>query len=338
MKIDGALLSQAIEATGEAARALEAEGFDGAFSFEGPHDPFLPLMLAAQATERIELGTAIAVAFARNPMLCAVQGNDLQLASRGRFVLGLGTQIEPHIVKRFSMPWSRPAARMREFVQAIRAIWSAWETGERLAFRGEFYTHTLMTPFFNPGPNPYGTPRIFLAAVGPKMVEVCGEVADGFFVHPLHTRDFLQASTFPSLERGLAAGGREPGACEIACQTIVCLGSNGAEVESARQKARGQVSFYGSTPAYRGVLDHHGYEELQPRLNRLSKEGKWREMIGEIDDELLNLIAVSGTPAEVAAELKVRNDFADRTALVIYNESEPEAVRELVGALRQGSR
>jgi probable F420-dependent oxidoreductase len=334
MKIDGALFTQEIEASGEAARHLEQQGFDGAFSFEGPHDPFFPLVLAAQATERIELGTAIAVAFARNPMLCAYQANDLQLISKGRFVLGLGTQIEPHIVKRYSMPWSRPAARMREFVQALRAIWSAWETGERLDFRGEFYTHRLMTPFFDPGPNPHGVPRVFLAAVGPKMVEVCGEVADGFFVHPLHTREFLQAATLPALERGLESAGRDQGACEIACQTIVCLGSNDEEVEQARQKARGQVSFYGSTPAYRGVLDHHGYEDLQPKLNRLSKAGKWMDMIGEIDDALLDLIAVSGTPAKVAAALRQRNDFADRTALVVYNEAGPEAVGDLVGALR----
>jgi len=334
MKIDGALLAGEIQHSGAAARELEALGFDGAFSFEGPHDPFFPIALAARETERIELGTAIAVAFARSPMTCAQQANDLQLLSRGRFVLGLGTQIEPHIVKRFSMPWSHPAARMREFVRAVRAIWHTWETGERLQFRGDFYTHTLMTPFFDPGPNPFGAPRVFLAGVGPKMVEVCGEVADGFFVHPLHTREHLLATTLPALRKGLGAAGRAPGACEIACQTIVCLGASDAEIERARQKARAQISFYGSTPAYRGVLEHHGYEDLQPKLNALSKRGQWRDMIGEIDDALLDLIAVSGTPAGVASELGARNDFADRTALVLYNEAEPAAVGDLVSALR----
>lgn len=333
MKIDGALAMQKLEDTGPAAERLESLGFDGGFSFEGPHDPFLPLVDAARATQSLELGTAIAVAFARNPMTCAQQANDLQLLTGGRFILGLGTQIEPHIVKRFSMPWSRPAARMREFVLAIKAIFHTWETGERLEFRGEFYTHTLMTPPFNPGPNPYGAPPIYLAGVGPKMVEVCGEVADGFFVHPLHTPEFLRAVTLPALQKGAAAAGREPDSCQISCQTIVCLGSNDEEVERARQKARGQVSFYGSTPAYRGVLEHHGYEDLQPKLNRMSKEGRWQEMMAEIDDDLLDRIAVSGTPAAVAKRLHERNDFASRSMLVLYDEAGGDAVGDMLGGL-----
>jgi probable F420-dependent oxidoreductase len=334
VKIDGALAMQSLAETGSAAKKLEALGFDGGFSFEGPHDPFLPLVDAARSTERLELGTAIAVAFARNPMTCAQQANDLQLLSGGRFILGLGTQIEPHIVKRFSMPWSKPAARMREFVLAIKAIFHSWETGERLGFRGEFYSHTLMTPFFDPGPNPHGAPPVFLAGVGPRMVEVCGEVADGFFVHPLHTPEYLRAVTLPALEKGTATAGRDPGSCQISCQTIVCLGSNDEEVERARQKARGQVSFYGSTPAYRGVLDHHGHEDLQPKLNRMSKEGKWREMMAEIDDELLDRIAVSGTPAEVARRLRERNDFATRSMLIVYDEAGGDAVADLLAAAR----
>ncbi|MDH3686856.1 MAG: TIGR03617 family F420-dependent LLM class oxidoreductase [Myxococcales bacterium] len=332
MKIDGALTMEKLEEAGPAAERLEAQGYDGGFSFEGPHDPFLPLVDAARATERLELGTAIAVAFARNPMTCAQQANDLQLLSSGRFVLGLGTQIKPHIVKRFSMPWSRPAARMREFVLAIKAIFQTWETGERLEFRGEFYEHTLMTPFFNPGPNPHGAPPIFVAGVGPKMVEVCGEVADGFFVHPLHTPEYLRAVTLPALAGGAAKVGRDAASCQISCQTIVCLGSNDEEVERARQKARGQISFYGSTPAYRGVLDHHGYEELQPKLNRMSKEGKWLEMMAEIGDDLLDRIAVSGTPAEVAKRLRERNDFADRSMLIVYDEAGTGATGDLVSA------
>ena len=334
MKIDGALAMEKLEESGPAARRLEALGFDGGFSFEGPHDPFLPLVDAARATERLELGTAIAVAFARNPMTCAQQANDLQLLSGGRFVLGLGTQIKPHIEKRFSMPWSSPAARMREFVLAIKAIFQSWETGERLDFRGEFYRHTLMTPFFDPGPNPHGFPPIYLAGVGPKMVEVCGEVADGFFVHPLHTPDYLRAVTLPALGKGESSAGRPAGSCQISCQTIVCLGSDDAQIESARQKARGQISFYGSTPAYRGVLDHHGYEDLQPKLNRMSKEGKWLEMMAEIEDALLDRIAVSGTPAEAAKQLRARNDFAARTMLVVYDEAGDGAVGDMLAALR----
>ncbi len=332
MKIDAALMTSDFTQSGEAAAALEKRGFAAAWSFEGPHDPFFPLVLAAQQTERIELGTAIAVAFARNPMTCAHIAWDLQTLSRGRFILGLGTQIRPHIVKRFSQPWSKPAARMREFVLAMRAIFSCWEDGERLAFEGEFYTHTLMTPVFNPGVNPFGAPPLFVAGVGPKMVEVVGEVADGFFVHPFHSPEFLAADTLPALERGLATAGRKRENIQISCQTIVAIGNSDEQIQTARTKAKGQISFYGSTPAYRGVLDLHGYSDLQPELNRMSKEGKWLEMIGLIDDDLFDKIGVSGTPAEAGAKLRERNAFADRSTLMLYNETDPDAVTDVIAA------
>ncbi len=333
MKIDAGMLTADLARLGEEAARLEAQGFAGAWSFEGQHDPFVALVPAALATTKIELGTAIAVAFARNPMTCAYLAQDLQTLAKGRFILGLGTQIKPHIEKRYSQPWSKPAARMREFVLALRAIWRSWNTGERLDFRGEFYTHTLMPPMFSPGANAFGDPRIFVAGVGPKMVEVTGEVADGFFVHPFHSRAFLDAETLPALARGLAGGGRARKDLAISCQTIVALGSNDAEVERARQLARGQISFYGSTPAYKGLLEHHGYPELQPELNRMSKEGRWGEMMQRIDDALFDHIAVSGTPAEVARKLRSRNDFADRTTLMLYNQTDPEAVVDVVRAL-----
>ncbi len=328
MKIDGALFGDFTEA-GSAAAKMEEQGYGAAWSFEGPHDPFFPLVLASQKTEQIELGTAIAVAFARNPMLCAHIAQDLQTLSKGRFILGLGTQIKPHITRRYSQEWSKPAARMREFVQAIRAIWHAWDTNERLNFQGEFYTHTLMVPAFNPGENAFGNPKIFVAAVGPMLTEVVGEVADGFFVHPFHSPEFLEAQTLPALRKGMATSGREH--LEISCQTIVAVGVNDEQVATARQKAKGQLSFYGSTPAYRGVLDHHGYGELQEELNKMSKEGKWLEMITRIDDDLFDTLAVSGTPAQVAKRLRERNAFADRTTLMLYDETgDPEAVPEVV--------
>lgn len=333
MQIDAALLSSdAVEAAEQAAQR-EAEGYGAVWSFEGPNDPFFPLVLASQKTERVLLGTAIAVAFARNPMLCAHIAQDLQRLSKGRFVLGLGTQVRPHIERRFSQPWSHPVARMREFVQAIRAIWSSWRGEGRLDFRGEFYTHTLMTPMFSPQPGPWGDPAIYLAGVGEKMVEMVGEVADGFFVHPFHSKSYLEAVTLPALARGLASAGRTREDLVVSCQTIVALGSNDAEIERARRKARGQISFYGSTPAYRGVLDHHGHEGLQETLNRMSKQGQWGEMMGLVTDSLFDEIAVSGTPEQVAAKLRARNGFADRTTLVLYNESSPDAPVELVRKL-----
>jgi probable F420-dependent oxidoreductase len=332
MKIDAMLMTPP-EGAAAMAQRFESEGFGAAWSFEGPHDPFFPLVLAAPETQHIELGTAIAVAFARNPMVCAYMAQDLQTLTQGRFILGLGTQIKPHIEKRFSETWSRPAARMHEFVQAIRAIWRGFRGDERLDFRGEFYTHTLMTPVFSPGKNLYGDPRIFLAAVGPKMAEVTGEVADGFIVHPFHSKAFMQAETLPALARGLSRSGRSPGDCVVSCQTIVALGNSDEEIEKARAQARAQLAFYASTPAYRGVLELFGTPELQGELNRMSKEGKWEEMAGRIGDDLFDTLAVSGKPSEVADQLRKRNTFANRTTLMLYNESEPEAPADIVRQL-----
>jgi probable F420-dependent oxidoreductase len=333
VKIDGALLASELSEAGRAARAYEDQGFDGVLSFEGQHDPFVPLVLAAAATERVELMTAIAIAFARNPMVCAYLANDLQLASRGRFILGLGSQIRPHIEKRFSETWSRPNRRMREFVRALRAIWTAWSQGSRLDFQGEFYRHTLMTPFFSPGPNRFGMPRVFLAGFGAGMVRVAGEVADGWIVHPLHSPDFVEKVARPALAEGIARSGRSHGAVEIAAQTITMVGASDEEIARARGKARAQIAFYGSTPAYRVFLDHHGWGDLQPELNRLSKEGRWPEMAGRVSDDMLDVVGVSGTPAQVARRLVERNRFADRTSLVLYNETEPEAVVDIVRAV-----
>ncbi len=340
MKLEMALTGADFTARGEEAARLEAQGLDCGVVFESSRDPFLQVLLAAQGTTRLEIATGVAIAFARNPMIVAQTANDLQTLSGGRFVLGLGSQIQPHVEKRFSMPWSKPAARMREFVQALRAIWRSWETGERLQFRGEFYTHTLMTPAFSPGPNPFGPPPVFVAGVGPKMIEAAGEVGDGLIVHPLNTPAFVADCVLPALERGFAAAGRKRGDFQLACQTIVMMGASDAQIRTARAKARGQISFYGSTPAYRVVLDHLGVGDLQPELNRLSKQGEWRAMMALVTDEMLDAIGVSGTPAEVGAKLAARNRaFADRSMLVLYDETgDPEAVAELVRAFRAAER
>jgi probable F420-dependent oxidoreductase len=321
------------------AQTIEAQGFDGLQSFEGPHDPFLPLAVAAQHTTRLELATAIAIAFARNPMVCAYTANDMQLLSRGRFMLGLGTQIRPHIKRRFSETWSKPNPRMREFVRAIRAIWRSWETGERLDFRGEFYSHTLMTPFFSPGPNPFGSPRIFLAGFGAGMITIAGEVADGWIVHPLNSPSYVQQVAIPALEKGLGSAGRKgagAAAFEISCQTIVMIGSTDEEVAQARAKAKAQIAFYSSTPAYRVMLDHHGWGDLQPELNRMSKLGQWFEMTQLISDDMLDVIGVSGRPLAAGRALRQRNAFAQRTSLILYNETEPEAVADVVAGFKAG--
>ncbi len=312
MKVDGSL-NDKLDEIPDRARELEAGGYDGAYTFEGPHDPFLPVLLAAEHTERLELATAIAVAFARSPMTLAQTAYDLQLASEGRFILGLGSQIRPHIEKRFSMPWSKPAARMRELALAIRAIWSCWHEGAALRFEGDFYRHTLMTPFFNPGPSPYGLPRLWIAGVGPAMTEVAGEVADGFLVHPFSTERFLREVTLPALERGFERAGRSRDGFEVSFPLMILTGDSEADIVAAENGVRRQLAFYGSTPAYRRVLDAHGWGDLQPELNRLSKEGRWEDMGGLIDDELLDVFTVRGTPEEIAPRVLARyDDIVDR--------------------------
>jgi probable F420-dependent oxidoreductase len=302
MKVDGGITGGLQHAREEAARQ-EQRGYDGLWSAETSHDPFFPLLLAAEGTERVDLGTAITVAFARNPMTLAQTAWDLQAASGGRFVLGLGSQIKPHITRRFSMPWSHPAARMREVILAIRAIWACWNDGTKLDFRGEFYTHTLMTPFFNPGPNPHGDARIFLAGVGERMTEVAGEVADGFICHGFTTRRYLEEITLPSLEKGRAKAGKTMEGFEMTGPMFVVTGRDEDGIAKAASGVRGQIAFYGSTPAYRRVLELHGWGDLQDELNRLSKEGRWGEMGTLIDDEVLHEFAVVAPLDQVAGAL-----------------------------------
>ncbi|MFM8529361.1 MAG: TIGR03617 family F420-dependent LLM class oxidoreductase, partial [Ilumatobacteraceae bacterium] len=261
MKVDGGISNDLRDAASSAREAEEA-GYSGAWTAETSHDPFLPLLLAAEHTEKIELGTSIAVAFARSPMTLANTGWDLQAFSKGRFILGLGSQIQPHITQRVSMPWSKPAARMREMVLAIRAIWDCWLNGTKLEFRGEFYTHTLMTPFFTPAASDiseYGPPKIFLAGVGELMTEVAGEVCDGFICHGFTTEKYLREVTIPALERGRAKAGKTMDGFEIVGPSFVVTGTNEAELERAAAGTRQQIAFYGSTPAYRPVLDIHGW-------------------------------------------------------------------------------
>ena len=308
MKIDGGI-SANLRNSVASATELERLGYSGGWTAETAHDPFLPLALAAEHTEHLEIGTSIAVAFARNPMTLANIGWDLQAFSKGRFILGLGSQIKPHITKRFSMEWSHPAARMREMILAIRAIWHTWQTGEPLAFRGEFYTHTLMTPFFTPDKRDLadcGTPKIFLAGVGELMTEVAGEVCDGFICHGFTTERYLREVTIPALQRGRAKAGKTLEGFEIVGPSFVVTGNDQHEMNSAADATRQQIAFYGSTPAYSGVLELHGWDDLHGQLNSLSKQGKWVEMGSLITDEILNTFAVVGPPNHVAGELHRR--------------------------------
>ena len=338
MKVDGGLISTNLAEIPARARALEAAGYDGGVTAEIASDPFLPLALAAEHTQRLELMTSIAVAFARNPMLLANVGHDLNAYSKGRFILGLGSQIQPHIAKRFSMPWSHPAARMREFILAMRAIWSCWNEGDKLDFRGEFYRHTLMTPFFNPGPNPHGTPKVFLAAVGERMTEVAGEVADGILLHGFTTERYVREVTMPALERGWARAGKQRGDFELSGPMFVVTGTNEEEYEAARRGTKQQIAFYGSTPAYRGVLELHGWGDLQGDLNRLSKQGEWAQMGELVDDEILGAFAVTGEPEEIPAKMLDRyGDVVDRISFYAPYKSDRERWARVVEGFKTGA-
>ncbi len=334
MKIDGHLITD-LAAVPERVRDLEALGYDGAISVDTSHDPFLPLALAAEHSSRVELITSVVIALARSPMTVAYTANDLQTLSRGRMILGVGSQIKPHIEKRFSMTWSAPAPRMREFIMALRAIWRSWNTGERLNFRGRFYQHTLMTPFFSPPPNAFGPPRVFLGALGDRMCEVAGEVADGVLLHPFTTAGYLKERQLPALGRGLAAAGRVRDSFEIGISPFVVTGVDEAAMDATRQATRLQIAFYGSTPAYRSVLEHHGWGEVQDGLNALSKQGRWSEMANLITDDILDTFAVQAPFDSVAGELAERYaGLADRMSFSPPGDDDPDRRSALLKALR----
>ena len=334
MLVDGGL-SFHLDDVGADARELEREGYDGAWSAETGHDPLLIVAGAATTTTTLELGTGIVVAFARSPMITATMANDVQLLSHGRLLLGLGSQIKPHIEKRYSMPWSHPAPRMREYVLAMRAIWECWNEGTTLNFRGEFYRHTLMSPFFNPGPNPYGAPKVYLAAVGELMTEVAGEVADGLLVHPFSTERYLREVTLPALERGLAKSGRDLAGFPISFSGLIATGDSDEALEDATRRVRAQIAFYGSTPAYRGVLELHGWGDLQSELNTLSKSGEWERMGELIDDDVLHAFAVVATPTDVGAVVRERfNDVVRRFSIYAPYALSDDARRAIVVGLR----
>jgi probable F420-dependent oxidoreductase len=335
MKVDAGGYAPTVDAAGAAAKAAEDAGYDGWFAVETQIDPFIGCAIAAERTERLEIGTGIAVAFARNPMNVALQANDVQALSEGRFILGLGSQIKPHITKRYSMPWSKPAARMREFVLAIRAIWDTWGTGAKLDFRGDFYTHTLMAPFFNPGPNPHGNPKIMVAAVGPLMTETAGEVADGILVHGFSTERYLREATLPALERGFAKAGRSREGFEITAPAFVVARDTEEEIAEGVKFIKQQIAFYGSTPAYRPVLELHGWGELQEELNAMTKRGEWDSLAELIDDEMVAAFAVVDTPEAAVAEVKRRyGDVATRITLTLPEDRDEERWRGLFEALR----
>jgi len=315
------------------ARELVGAGADGLFTFEGPHDVFMPLVVAAGAVET-DLMTNVAIAMPRSPMHLAHAAYDLQLLSKGRFRLGLGSQVRPHIEHRYGATWNRPVAHMREIVLAVRAILTAWQEGTRLDFRGEFTRHTLMPPTFVPGPNPYGVPPVLLGALGPQMTRTAAEVADGLLVMPFHSHRHFRERTLPAVAEGLGRGGRA--SIPILPQVIVAMGRTGDELTAATRGVRALLAFYGSTPAYRPVLEVEGWADVQLELNALSKTGHVAAMVDLVDDAMARTLAVVGTPEECAAEILHRfGDVADRVCVYFPGYDAPlDQIADLGSALR----
>lgn len=314
-------------------RRREQLGFDGVVTAEIRNDPFVVVGLGAAVTERVELRTGIAVAFARSPMTTAYSAHDLNVYSRGRFTLGLGSQIQAHITKRFGMPWHGPAKQMAEFIRALHAIWDCWYDGKPLHFRGDCYRHTLMTPDFTPHDTRFGRPRVVMAAVGPLMIATAAREADGILVHTFCTPKYLEEEILPRIDATLAASGRSRADFEVSFPPFVVTGSNEEAFEAARQQVKYRIAFYGSTPAYRPVLECHGWGDLQPKLNQLSKNNGWERMPELISDEMLETFAVVGEPRQVATEMRRRyGHLVDR--LTLENTLPEERIAEQVQILR----
>lgn len=334
MEIDAYFgLGMPLATAGEMARQAEDAGFRALWTVEAQSDPFPSLALASASTERISIGTGVTIALARNPMLLAQVAHELQDYSGGRLLLGIGSQVKAHIERRFSATWSNPAARMREFILAMRAIWATWDDGAPLDFRGDFYQHTLMTPFFAQPASPHGSPPILLAAVGKRMTAVAGEVADGLLVHPLSSPEYLRDVTLPMVSEGLGIARRDRATFTVASPVLVATG-HGPALDEAIAQVRRQIAFYASTPAYRGVLELHGLGELAPLLSAGAKAGDWLGIAELIPDDFLERVAVVGPPGEVVAKLRDRFDgLLDRASLYAPYQVAPEVwVEAIAGA------
>jgi probable F420-dependent oxidoreductase len=318
-----------------AARRIEALGYSSAIAPETTRDPFLPLAIAAEHTTRLGLGTSVAIAFPRAPMVVAQVGWDLQRFSKGRFTLGLGSQIRKHNEERFSVRWTAPVARMREYIQTLRAIWDSWQHGTKPSFVGEHYRYTYMTPFFNPGAIEHPRIPVAISAVNPAMCRLAGEVCDGVRLHNFCTRTYLDDVILPNIERGAAKAGRSLSDVELSGGGFIATGPDDQSVRKQVESIRRQISFYGSTPSYFGVLEAHGWGKLGQQLNQLSRDGKWQEMAAAVPDEVVHAFATIGRYDEIVPRIRERFRGVRRIALAPPAEEprEEAQVRELLAAL-----
>jgi probable F420-dependent oxidoreductase len=315
VKLDCALAMDALQEVPEVARAAEEIGFEGLWANDTKHNPFVALAVAALHTTRLELGTGIAVAFSRSPMVAAQTAWDLARLSAGRFILGLGTQVRAHIERRFGMPWDPPVPKLREYVQAVRAIWRSWQDNAPLRVEGRYYRLTLMSPFFNPGPNPQPSVPVYVAGVNRGLCRLAGELADGFLVHPLHSVRYLREFVLPQITDGLERAGRRREDIQIYVPVMIAPGENRAEVAAAVERARGRIAFYASTPSYRPVLDILGYGDVADRLRQMVAARQTADLAAQVPDGVVEAIVVRGSYEEIGRELRARyTGLADRVA------------------------
>ncbi|MGI8550722.1 MAG: TIGR03617 family F420-dependent LLM class oxidoreductase [Dehalococcoidia bacterium] len=341
MKVEAGIPTNDLRSVGQAAQKLERLGYDGITTPEIRNDPFLPLAVAAAQTERIGLSTSAAIAFPRSPMITAMMAWDLQRSSNGRFMLGLATQVKGHNERRFSAPWiAPPQPRMREYIGAVKAIWNTWQTGEKLDFRGTYYTHTLMTPEFNPGPVPGGPPKVTITAVGPFMARLAGEICDGVRMHGFCTAKYIQDVIWPELTRGAQRAGRDPKTLEVSGGGFVVTGATQAEVDKNLEEARRRVSFYGSTRTYHGVFEAHGWTEIGPRLHEMSLKGQWDAMPAAVPDEVLEQFVVAGTYDQIVERIKQRfGGICTRVGLSIpiHTPEDEERLTSMIAELQKSN-
>ncbi len=336
MKVETGIPMDNWHEAGPAAAAAEAGGFDGVLSFEIANDPFIPLAFAAVATKRIQLGTSIAVCFPRSPMIMATSAWDLHLQSRGRFTLGLGTQVKGHNVRRFSVPWSPPQPRLREYVQSLRSIWRCWETGEKLDYEGEHYAFSLMTPEFSPPQSGLGPIPISIAAVGPALLRLAGEVCDGVRLHVFATRKYVEEMALPEIQSGLKKAGRDRSNFEVWGGGFIVTGKDEAALVQEREAVRYRIAFYGSTRSYHPILALHGWEDLGLKLHEMSKKGQWKQMADQVPDEVLEEFAVIATYDNLVSKLTERFGGQTDCMTLPVPEGIPDAkARELIQDIKK---
>jgi len=338
MKVDTAFFPSNFDTAAQLARRVEDTGFDGLWSAETSHDPFFPLVVAARETQRINLGTGVAIVFPRSPMVLANIGWDLQANSKGRFILGLGTQVKGHNERRFSVKWASPVKRLREVILSLRAIWDSWQNNSKLNFVGEFYQFTLMTPFFNPGPIEHPKVPIYISGLNPQITQLAGELCEGFYIHGFHSAKYINETVVPNLRKGLVKAGRKREDLSLITGTFIASGTTRGEVEKAKQSVKQQISFYASTRTYKGVLDAHGWGDACYRLNEKAAKGQWADMAAEITDDMLEELAVVGTYAEIAQKLAARyKGVLDRVVIGLGSPERQDAgrSREFVQEIRR---